>query len=69
MSRQFAVALVVLAGGLAALPSPVAAQSAGIRAGISLDPDQFYFGGHVETEPLMDRVRFRPNIEIGLVTM
>ena len=66
MSRQFAVALVLLAVGLAASPSLAAAQSAGVRAGISLDPDQFYFGGHVETEPLMDRVRFRPNIEIGL---
>ena len=42
------------------------AQSVGARAGVSVDPDQFYFGGHVETAPLIDRLRFRPNIEIGV---
>ena len=45
--------------------SPVAAQDAGIRGGISVDPDQFYFGGHLETSPLVDRVYFRPNVEVG----
>ena len=34
--------------------------------GISLDPDQFYFGGHIETSPLVDRLRFRPSVDIGL---
>jgi hypothetical protein len=38
----------------------------GIRAGVSADPDQFFFGGHVETRPLMDRLTFRPNAEIGV---
>ncbi|MBI4888494.1 MAG: hypothetical protein HY824_15470 [Acidobacteria bacterium] len=33
---------------------------------MSADPSQFYFGGHVETEPVADRLRFRPNVEIGL---
>ncbi len=42
------------------------AQTFGMRAGASADPDQFYFGGHVETDPIADRLRFRPNIEIGL---
>ncbi|OFW42088.1 MAG: hypothetical protein A3J29_05050 [Acidobacteria bacterium RIFCSPLOWO2_12_FULL_67_14b] len=42
-----------------------AAQDAGLRGGISVDPDQFYFGGHVETSPLVDRLRFRPNVEVG----
>ena len=47
--------------------SPAAAQtSAGIRAGLSVNPDQFYFGGHVETPPLVDQLRFKPNIEIGV---
>lgn len=46
--------------------APAGAQSAGVRAGVSVDPEQFYFGGHVETSPLADRVRFRPNIEIGI---
>jgi hypothetical protein len=40
--------------------------SAGVRVGASVDPDQFYFGGHVETRPLVDRLHFRPNVEIGI---
>lgn len=48
------------------LAVPAAAQTTGVRAGVSLDPDQFYFGGHVETAPLVDRVHFRPNIEVGI---
>lgn len=45
--------------------TPAAAQDAGIRGGISVNPDQFYFGGHIETSPLVDRLYFRPNVEIG----
>lgn len=48
-------------------PTPADAQvSTGIRAGLSVDPDQFYFGGHVETLPLVERLRFKPNAEIGI---
>ena len=47
------------------LPSPAAAQAPGIRAGISVDPDQFFVGGHYETGPLVDRLHFKPNIEVG----
>jgi hypothetical protein len=39
---------------------------AGVRAGVSADPDQFFFGGHVESRPLLERVTFRPNVEIGV---
>jgi hypothetical protein len=55
-------------GAASAIATPAAAQDLefGARAGVSVDPDQFYFGGHVQTEPLIDRLRFRPNIEIGL---
>lgn len=45
---------------------PAAAQDAGIRGGVSIDPDQIYFGGHFETPPLVDRLYFRPNLEVGL---
>jgi hypothetical protein len=53
---------------LAALvPSHAQAQVApGLQAGVSLDPDQFYFGGHLETGPLIDRLRFRPSVDIGI---
>src|ERR1700674_5126299 len=49
------------------LAVPASAQvSAGVRVGASLDPDQFYFGGHIETPPLADHVHFRPNVEVGI---
>lgn len=49
------------------LAAPAAAQvSSGLRVGASSDPDQFYFGGHVETRPLAENLRFRPNVEIGV---
>ncbi|MGE0865590.1 MAG: hypothetical protein AB7P34_16960 [Vicinamibacterales bacterium] len=47
------------------LTTPAAAQDGGLRGGLSVDPDQFYFGGHLETAPLVDRLHFRPNVEIG----
>ena len=46
--------------------TPAAAQDPGIRGGISIDPDQFYFGGHLETSPLVNRLHFRPNVEVGV---
>src|SRR5262245_7843700 len=58
--------LVVVALMLGCVAVPASAQSAGARVGISVDPDQFYFGGHLETAPLVDQLRFRPNVEIGL---
>ena len=59
--QPFAMAAVLL--GLA---SSAAAQTVGIRAGVSGDPDQFFFGGHVETAPIVENLTFRPNAEIGL---
>jgi hypothetical protein len=58
-----------LAGMLAALAisvTPAQAQDAGVRGGVSVDPDQFYFGGHIETSPLVERLHFRPNVEVGV---
>jgi hypothetical protein len=43
-----------------------AAAQAGVRGGVSIDPDQVYFGAHYETDPLIDRLYFRPNVEVGL---
>ena len=59
--------LVLFVGLSVALPTAVEAQqSVGVRAGLSGDPDQFFFGGHIETGPLLERLVFRPNVEIGL---
>ncbi len=38
----------------------------GVRVGLSIDPDQFYFGGHLETGPIVENLWFRPNLEIGI---
>jgi hypothetical protein len=45
--------------------SPARAQDFGFRGGISANPDQVFFGVHVESLPIVDRVHLRPNIEIG----
>jgi len=54
----------------ASLAAPAAAQtttySYGFRVGASVEPDQFYFGAHAETAPLIDNLHFRPNVEIGV---
>ncbi len=47
---------------------PAAAQDRrqfGVRGGVSADPDQFFVGGHYETRPIVDRLTFKPNLEIG----
>jgi len=45
--------------------SPAYAQGPGVRAGISVDPDQVYVGGHFETDELIDQLYLRPNLEVG----
>jgi hypothetical protein len=42
------------------------AQGLGVRAGASADPDQFYAGVHYETAEIVERLRFRPNVEVGV---
>jgi hypothetical protein len=64
MKRFAVIAPALLAW--ACLVTPAAAQTVGMKAGASVDPDQFYFGGQVETAPLIDQLRFRPNVEIGI---
>lgn len=62
--RLHGITVAVLAMGL--WTSPAGAQSVGVRAGVSGDPNQFYMGLHVETDQLADHLRFRPNLEVGL---
>lgn len=56
--------LAFFAAGVLLAPASEA-QDFGVRAGVSIDPDQFYFGGHVESGPLYEDLHFRPNVEIG----
>ena len=46
--------------------SAMAQTGFGIRAGASIDPEQFHFGGHFITDPLVNNLTFRPNLEIGV---
>lgn len=64
MKRPLLFATVV--ASLMLLATPANAQTFGVRAGASADPDQFFFGGHYETKPLMKNLTFRPNIEVGV---
>jgi len=41
------------------------AQGLGVRIGVSGSPDQFYGGVHYESEPIIEHLQFRPNLEIG----
>lgn len=60
--RVFLVVVSVLLGS----SIPGYAQGVGLRGGVSVDPDQFYFGGHYETSPVVERLHFRPNLEVGI---
>jgi hypothetical protein len=55
----------MLAVCLWAAPALAQTRQWGVRGGVSADPDQFFIGGHYETRPLVDRLTFKPNIEIG----
>ena len=56
-----------LAAAMMGFSTPAAAQAGpGVRGGVSVDPDQFYFGGHFETDPLIEQLYFRPNVEVGV---
>lgn len=59
----FVFAVLIALGSL-----PLAAQEPGfgVRAGVTVNPEQFHFGGHFETQPLIEHLSFRPNVEFGL---
>jgi hypothetical protein len=66
VTRSIARSAGMVLCGLLLWAGPANAQTYGVQAGVSVEPNQFYFGGHVETPPLANLVHFRPNIEIGL---
>lgn len=66
MTRRFCWALGLMAM-MAVISTPAYAQlTGGVRAGVSGGPTQFVFGGHVETRPIVERLTFKPNAEIGV---
>jgi hypothetical protein len=57
----------LISGFLLASSSPLLAQGGtGLRMGVSIDPDQIYFGGHFEAGPVMESLWVRPNLEVGI---
>jgi hypothetical protein len=58
------VAAAMALGLITASAPSASAQDAGVRAGVSVNPDQFYLGGHFDTS-VVDRFHFRPNVEFG----
>ncbi len=46
--------------------SAVAQMRFGLRAGGTIDPEQFHFGVHAITDPLFENFTFRPNLEVGV---
>lgn len=62
---RFVMRVSFLLPALLAVAASAVAQP-GIRGGVSIDPDQAYFGAHYETDPLIDRLHFRPNVEVGV---
>jgi hypothetical protein len=64
--RWLLLSLSVAAAAVCLTARPAGAQTFGVRVGASADPDQFVLGGHFETEPIVERITFRPNIELGL---
>ena len=57
---QFAIVMLFLASG-----SLMAQTGFGVRAGVTAEPNQFHFGVHFVTDPIVDKLTFRPNLEIG----
>jgi len=56
-----------LAGAILFICGNVQAQTGfGLRAGASVDPDQFHFGVHYVSNPLISDLCFRPNLEVGI---
>ena len=58
------IVLVTLA--VALMAGSAFGQGFGVRAGVSIDPDQFHFGGHYDVGAIATNLRLVPNIEIGL---
>src|SRR5438046_8201820 len=64
--RSFSLLVTAVLMGFFFAGSANAQEGVGIRAGVSADPEQFYFGGHAAFGPVVDKLWFRPNLEVGV---
>jgi len=60
MKRFILIAMI-----LCLMASTATAANFGVRGGLSVDPDQFHVGGHVDVGTIFEPIRFVPNLEIG----
>ncbi|HEY7443489.1 MAG TPA: hypothetical protein VH702_21045 [Vicinamibacterales bacterium] len=60
---QRIVLFLLLLAPLSGLGSPVYAQGVGFQGGFTIDPEQAFFGSHLETNELGYNVHFRPGID------
>ena len=65
MRRRAVMTGMALAALLWAAPAMAQGRQFGVRGGVSADPDQFFVGGHYETRPIVDKLTFKPNLELG----
>lgn len=64
--RVLVAAVLLLVGWPMVSGTDLSAQGvAGIRGGVSSDPDQVYGGAHLNLGPVADHFWFRPNLEAG----
>jgi len=56
----------ILVAGTASAQRPFGVHGIGPRAGVTIDPDQIHFGGHLDLGDLAPQLMLFPNIEIGL---
>ena len=67
ITRSLTLSTLVVFTFLFAMEGSATAQSrAGLRVGVSAEPEQFYFGGHVDVSEIVEGFWFRPNVEIGV---
>jgi hypothetical protein len=64
-NRRHTLLIVLFCAAFSVLSSSVWAQGFGVRGGVSIDPDQVFIGAHYETAALVERLHFKPNLEIG----
>jgi hypothetical protein len=66
LSKRTVLSFLLLCFVSLVLAQPASAQSrVGVRGGISVDPEQIYFGGHVDAAEIAKQFWFRPNVEVG----
>jgi len=66
MRRLFIAIFCAIAGAVLLAPASASANGWGPRVGVTMDPDQIHFGAHTYMGDISRRVRFQPNIEVGV---